>query len=137
MKPLFGFDPILQSDYYSLAGVFQSTKYQEVLLGPPAVIEQYKASQTKIREQETKIKQLLKTEGKGQGEKKLNDAAKQKLTSLRRELDQFKKAAPPAPPLVHTLTEGQPQRQYISGELGASALGAPGANALASSCCTV
>jgi mono/diheme cytochrome c family protein len=111
------FDPISQSDYYSLAGVFQSTKYQEVPLGPPETIEQYKKSQAKIREQETKIKQFVKTEGKGQGEKKFSDAAKKKLMSLRRELDQFKKAAPPAPPIVHTLHEGQPadMRVYLRG----------------------
>ncbi|HWG45596.1 MAG TPA: PSD1 and planctomycete cytochrome C domain-containing protein [Gemmataceae bacterium] len=111
------FDPISQSDYYSLAGVFQSTKYQEVPVGPASVIEKYKASQAKIREQDTKIKQFVKAEGKGQGEKKLNDAAKKKLKDLRRELDQLKKTAPPAPPIVHTLSEGQPadMRIYLRG----------------------
>ncbi len=102
------FDPISQADYYALAGVFQSTKYQEVPIGPPAVVEHYQKSQAKVREQEAKIKQFLKTEGKGQGQKKLSDESKRKLADLRRELEQLKKTMPPAPPLVHTLAEGQP-----------------------------
>jgi cytochrome c553 len=111
------FDPISQSDYYSLAGVFQSTKYQETPLGPSQVVARFTKAQGQVRTQETKIKQFLKTEGKGQGEKSLSDAAKRQLASLRRELEQFKKAVPPAPPIVHTITEGQPvnMRVYLRG----------------------
>jgi cytochrome c553 len=111
------FDPISQGDYYSLAGVFQSTKYEEVALGPQDVVERYQKSQKEVRSCEAKIKQFLKAEGKGQGEKKLSDGAKQKLAGMRRELDQLKKAVPPAPPMVHTLSEGQPanMRIYLRG----------------------
>jgi hypothetical protein len=111
------FDPITQSDYYSLAGVFQSTKYQEVPLGPADVIERYKESQAKIRAQDEAIKKRVKAEGKGKGEKKLPEEAKKKLAEMRRELEQMKKAAPPAPPMVHTLSEGQPvnMRIYLRG----------------------
>jgi mono/diheme cytochrome c family protein len=107
------FDPIAQSDYYSLAGVFHSTKYQEIPLGPPEVIARYQQSQKEIRDCEAKIKQFLKAEGKGQGEKKLGDAAKQKLAAMRRELNQLKKKAPPAPPMIHTLTEGKPTDLHV------------------------
>jgi mono/diheme cytochrome c family protein len=111
------FDPISQNDYYSLAGVFQSTKYQETPLGPPDVVARFSKAQEQVRTQETKIKQFLKTEGKGQGEKKLTDTAKRQLADLRRELDLLKAAVPPAPPIVHTLTEGQPvnMRVYLRG----------------------
>ena len=111
------FDPISQGDYYSLASVFQSTKYQETPLGPPDVVARFTKAQEQVRTQETKIKKFLKTEGKGQGEKNLSDAAKRQLADLRRELEQFKKAVPPSPPIVHTLAEGQPvnMRVYLRG----------------------
>jgi cytochrome c553 len=111
------FDPISQSDYYSLAGVFQSSAYQEVPVGPAEVVERYKQSQTKIRAMDAMIKQFVKTEGKGKGDKQLAEAAKQKLAALRRELDQLKKTAPPTPPVVHTLSEGKPadMRVYLRG----------------------
>jgi hypothetical protein len=111
------FDPISQADYYSLAGVFQSTKYQEVPIGPADVIARYNSSQAKVREQDAKIKQFVKAEGKGGGEKKLDEGGKKKLAEMRRELDKLKKAVPPAPPMVHTLTEGQPgnMRVYLRG----------------------
>jgi hypothetical protein len=111
------FDPISQSDYYSLAGVFQSTKYEEKPLGPPEIIERYNKAQKEMKSCEAKIKEFLKAEGKGQGEKKLGDEAKKKLATMRRELEQIKKTAPPAPPVVHTLSEGKPadMRVYLRG----------------------
>jgi mono/diheme cytochrome c family protein len=109
------FDPIAQSDYYSLAGIFQSTKYEEMPLGSPDVIERYNQSQKEIRACETKIKQLVKTQG--QGEKRINDEAKKKLANMRAELAVLKKSAPLAPPMIHTLSEGQPvnMRVYLRG----------------------
>jgi cytochrome c553 len=107
------FDPISQSDYYSLAGIFQSTTYQETPIGPAEVVERYKQSQARIREQDAKIKQFVKAEGKGKGEKHLSESARRKVASLRGELDQLKKVAPPAPPVVHTLSEGQPVTMHV------------------------
>jgi hypothetical protein len=111
------FDPIAQCDYYSLAGVFQSSKYEEMPLGPPDVVERYTKAQKEIRACEMRIRQFLKSEAKGQGESKLDDGAKQKLVNMRRELAQLKKNAPPAPPLIHTLSEGQAanMRVYLRG----------------------
>ncbi len=100
------FDPVAQSDYYSLAGVFHSTKYEEKPMGPPETIARYNEAQKEMKACEAKIKEFLKSEGKGQGEKKLNDDAKKKLANMRSELEQVKKAAPPPPPVVHTLSEG-------------------------------
>jgi mono/diheme cytochrome c family protein len=107
------FDPIAQSDYYSLAGVFQSTKYDEMPLGPPEVVERYSKSQKEIRAGEAKIRQFIKTEGKGQGAKNLSEEAKKKLANMRRELEQLKKNAPQPPALVHTLGEGQPVNMHV------------------------
>jgi hypothetical protein len=107
------FDPIAQSDYYSLAGVFQSTKYEEMPLGPPEVLERYNKSQKEIRACEAKIKEFVKSQTNGQGGKKLDDAARQKLASMRRELEQMKKNAPPAPAMLHTLSEGQPADMHV------------------------
>ncbi|MHB1423294.1 MAG: PSD1 and planctomycete cytochrome C domain-containing protein [Gemmataceae bacterium] len=111
------FDPIAQSDYYSLAGIFRGTKYEEMPLGPPETVERYNKAKKEILACEAKIKQFLKTEGKGQGEKKLSDEAKKKLASMRKELEQTKKKAPPQPPMLHTLSEGQPvtMRVYLRG----------------------
>ncbi|HTU89506.1 MAG TPA: PSD1 and planctomycete cytochrome C domain-containing protein, partial [Gemmataceae bacterium] len=111
------FDPIAQSDYYSLAGIFQSTKYEEMPLGPPDIVARYSKSQKEIRACEAKIKQFLKAEGKGQGNKNLSNEAKQKLANMRLELEQIKKNAPPPPSMVHTLSEGQPvnMRIYLRG----------------------
>ncbi|HTU89268.1 MAG TPA: DUF1553 domain-containing protein, partial [Gemmataceae bacterium] len=99
------------------AGIFQSTKYEEMPLGPPAIVERYSKSQKEIRACEAKIKQFLKTEGKGQGNKNLSNEAKQKLANMRSELEQIKKNAPPPPSMVHTLSEGQPvnMRIYLRG----------------------
>jgi hypothetical protein len=111
------FDPISQSDYYSLAGVFQSTKYDEMLLGPPEVVEGYQRAQKEVRACESKLRKFLQTEGKAKGGKELSDDAKKKLASMRRELEQLKKAVPPAPPMIHTLSEGQPvnMKVYLRG----------------------
>jgi cytochrome c553 len=53
------FDPIPTKDYYSLAGVFQSTKYQEVPFAPADVVEKYDQAQARIKQQDAKIKQLV------------------------------------------------------------------------------
>jgi cytochrome c553 len=53
------FDPIPTKDYYSLAGVFQSTKYQEVPFAPADVVEKYDQAQARIKQQDAKIKQFV------------------------------------------------------------------------------
>ncbi|MEO8126012.1 MAG: PSD1 and planctomycete cytochrome C domain-containing protein [Bryobacteraceae bacterium] len=53
------YDPIATKDYYSLAGVFANTEYQESPLAPKDVVDDYKAKQAKITEQEESIKKVL------------------------------------------------------------------------------
>jgi mono/diheme cytochrome c family protein len=108
------FDPISQRDYYSLAGVFASTRYEEVPIGPPAQVEKYKQSQNRIRELDKKIKQLAAAKNG----KMATEEQKKQLAELRRELEQARKDAPPMPPIIHTLAEGQPAdlRIYLRGD---------------------
>ncbi len=107
------FDPIAQSDYYSLAGVFQSTQYEEMPLGPPDVVARYNKSQKEIRDCQAKIRQFIKTEAKGQGASNLSAEAKKKLANMRKELEQLKKNAPQPPAMIHTLSEGQPVNMHV------------------------
>jgi mono/diheme cytochrome c family protein len=107
------FDPISQSDYYSLAGVFQSTKYEEVPLGTPEVVEGYKKSQDRINAQQKKIRDFVQTKGKGQGANGLDEAQQKELAALRKELKKLQGAAPPKPPVIHTLAEGQPADLHV------------------------
>lgn len=46
------FDPISMRDYYGLAGVFASSKYEELPLAPKEVVERYNAAQAAVKEQE-------------------------------------------------------------------------------------
>jgi mono/diheme cytochrome c family protein/cytochrome c553 len=59
------FDPISQRDYYSLAGVFSSTNYQEAPLVTTDVVEGYQAGQKTIKEQQDIIQKYLETEAIG------------------------------------------------------------------------
>ena len=56
------FDPIPQQDYYSLAGVFHSSRLQNLPLVPQATVEAYQQGQQQIKEREEQIKQLLAKE---------------------------------------------------------------------------
>ena len=56
------FDPIPQQDYYSLAGVFQSSRLSDSALVAPEVIEQYNQGQEIIRKADGEFKQFLDKE---------------------------------------------------------------------------
>jgi cytochrome c553 len=56
------FDPIPQQDYYSLAGVFQSSRLQNLPLVPQAVVDAYQQGQQQIKEREEELKQLVAKE---------------------------------------------------------------------------
>jgi len=46
------YDPVSMQDYYGLAGVFASTKYQEYPLAPPEQVAEYNAAQHRIQRAE-------------------------------------------------------------------------------------
>ncbi len=58
------FDPIPTSDYYSLAGVFASSEYQEEPVCPADQVEAYNKAQAEIKTKTAEIDTLLKAESK-------------------------------------------------------------------------
>jgi hypothetical protein len=57
------FDPIPQQDYYSLAGVFHSSRLHNAPLVPSPEVERYNASQQKIKQLDEAIQQTVAREG--------------------------------------------------------------------------
>ena len=54
------FDPIPQQDYYSLAGIFSSSKLADVQLAPKAVVAKYQEGQSKLKKIDDGQKAFLK-----------------------------------------------------------------------------
>ena len=57
------FDPIPQQDYYSLAGIFQSTRLHTAPLVPQPEVDAYQKYQKQIKELEKEIAQIIESEG--------------------------------------------------------------------------
>jgi len=106
------FDPIPTQDYYSLVGIIASTEYTEAPLVDQEIVEEYNRAQEAIQSQQKKIDEFIQAEAKRlklprkQVEKKLPNESKQKLTSMRQEVQRLKKAAPPKYPFAHSLKDG-------------------------------
>ncbi|MBM3774111.1 MAG: DUF1549 domain-containing protein, partial [Acidobacteria bacterium] len=62
------YDPIPQKDYYSLQGVFASTKPHEYPLAPPAAVEEYQAKKKQLDALEKELKDFLRRETAQVGE---------------------------------------------------------------------
>jgi hypothetical protein len=109
------YDPIPTTDYYALAGVFASSEYFEAPRAPKEQVEAYDKAQAAIRKKTQEINGFLKSEAdrlklkvpRNQVEKSLPAESRQKLASLRKELEQLKKALPAKYPVIHTLVEGK------------------------------
>jgi hypothetical protein len=56
------FDPIPTKDYYSLLGVFTSTKKSELELAPKEVVEAYKVRQKAVDDKQTQIRDYLRAQ---------------------------------------------------------------------------
>ena len=56
------FDPIPTQDYYSIAGIFWSSKLANLPLASKEVMERYQESQKKVQAAEKKVKDLLQAE---------------------------------------------------------------------------
>jgi hypothetical protein len=94
------FDPIPTQDYYSLAGVFYSCKLATLPMVPKADAERYAEAMKPVQEADRKLKDLQKAE-----KAKPTADGKERIAALQAELDKLKKAAPPAPPMAHALTD--------------------------------
>jgi hypothetical protein len=55
------YDPIPQTDYYALAGVFFNTIYEEYPQAPQKVVEQFKKTEDEIDEKQKVLQELQKT----------------------------------------------------------------------------
>jgi hypothetical protein len=97
------FDPIPTQDYYSLAGVFYSSKLTNLPMVPKAEAERYAEAQKPLLECERKLKEMQKAE-----KSKPTADGKQKIKDLQAEMEKLKKSAPPPPPMTHALAEGAP-----------------------------
>jgi mono/diheme cytochrome c family protein/cytochrome c553 len=56
------FDPIPTKDYYSLLGVFTSTRLDEYPLAPAEVVKAYKAQKAKLDDRRSQLKELVDAE---------------------------------------------------------------------------
>ncbi len=70
------FDPIPTQDYYSLAGIFRSSKLHNAPLCEPAEVEAYNAGQQRIKNTEAAVKQFLASEKTTAAETKVGATAK-------------------------------------------------------------
>ena len=70
------FDPIPQQDYYSLAGIFSSSKLADVLLAPKNVVAKYQEGQTKLKKIDDDMKAFLKVERVAAAERYVQDTAR-------------------------------------------------------------
>ncbi|MDA7503888.1 DUF1553 domain-containing protein [bacterium] len=70
------FDPIPTQDYYSLAGIFRSSKLHNAPLCPQTDVEVYNAGQKRMKETEAAIKKFLAEEKTTAAETKVSETAK-------------------------------------------------------------
>ncbi len=61
------YDPIPTKDYYALGGVFLNTEYHEYPLAPKAVVEEHKAKEKALKQQQEMLGEFLKTEAEQLG----------------------------------------------------------------------
>jgi hypothetical protein len=55
------YDPIPQTDYYSLAGVFYNTTYEEYPQAPKKIVDEYRKTEEELDEKEKVLQDLQKT----------------------------------------------------------------------------
>jgi mono/diheme cytochrome c family protein len=112
------FDPIPTQDYYSIAGVFHSSRLADIPMGPPEVIARFNEAKKVMDAADRATKEFLKAEKTNPaGVKKLPADKQEKWKALQAALEAAKKAMPPAPPVAHGLAEGKAEdlKVYIRG----------------------
>ncbi|HEX4129983.1 MAG TPA: PSD1 and planctomycete cytochrome C domain-containing protein [Pirellulales bacterium] len=97
------FDPYPQSDYYSLAGVFNNTSGREFPLAKPDDVRRYDDAMKPVKELDRKISKL-KEEIRADG-RRPNDEESARIRAWEKERDGFKKAVPPKYPFAHTIAD--------------------------------
>ena len=90
------FDPIPQQDYYSLAGVFWSTKLADVPLAPKAEVERVTAALKKVADAAKAVKDFLQAEKAKLEAAKADDLPKYVLAAWKLEAKRLEKPDAPA-----------------------------------------
>ena len=70
------FDPIPTQDYYSLAGIFRSSKLHNAPLCKPAEVQTYNAGQQRVKSADADVKKFLASEKTTAAESKVGDISK-------------------------------------------------------------
>ncbi|MFN9987925.1 MAG: DUF1553 domain-containing protein [Pirellula sp.] len=77
------FDPIPQQDYYSLAGVFHSTRLHNAPLVPPSEVDRFNTAQQRIKKLEESINQTIAAEGPKLREARIADVPRYMLATMK------------------------------------------------------
>jgi cytochrome c553 len=109
------FDPIPTADYYSLAGIFHSSRLTDLPIGDAALHKAYADAQKAVQNAEKATKDYLKNEKLKANEVKKWPADKQaRWKELQSALEAAKKAVPPAPPTIHAIAEAKAENLKIA-----------------------
>ncbi len=112
------FDPIPTQDYYSIAGVFHSSRLADIPMGPPDMVARFNDAKKKMDAADKATKDFLKAEKtNAAGVKKLPADKQEKWKSLQSALADARKAMPPAPPVTHGIADAKAEdlKVYIRG----------------------
>ena len=85
------YDPISMQDYYGLAGIFASTRYEERPIVSDDVLKQRKTADAKAQQQQVNIDRYLSTEARNIREKFVEDIPKYFVTAWKIENQSRKK----------------------------------------------
>ena len=97
------FDPIPTQDYYSLAGIFNNTRFTEYPLAKPETVKVYNDRQNEIRRVDKLQKDLTNKLKKEKRE--ANDMEKKQLAEWKKQLDNFRKTAPAKYEVAHAIAD--------------------------------
>ena len=121
------YDPIPTLDYYSLAAAYQGSSLAELTISNAEEVARFNAWQKSSKEREAKLNQWLQEQVKTIGKKGvgvkdvpklLSEADRKHYESLKADVENHKKAAPPALMMVHGVSGGgQTMKVHIRGNV--------------------
>ena len=112
------FDPIPTQDYYSIAGVFHSSRLADIPMASPETMARFQAAKKRVEGADKAMKEFFKAHKvKPNQMKKLPADQQARAKELKAALDAAKKAVPPPPPVTHGIAEAKAQdlKVYLRG----------------------
>ncbi|HWB00009.1 MAG TPA: PSD1 and planctomycete cytochrome C domain-containing protein [Pirellulales bacterium] len=97
------FDPYPQADYYSLAGVFNNTKNEEIPLASPEEVKAYQDYQKKIKaldSESSKLRGIVRKENRD-----LTKEESARVAELKKQIADLKRDAPEKYPVLHAVAD--------------------------------